>query len=61
MPMLSNMSATKRNDVALIGIVLLASGIAVLAVQGAALAERLVMAGGLWTAALATFVAARRP
>jgi len=54
-------STIKRNDLALIGIVLLACGIAMLAVQGAALAERLVLAGGLWTAALATFVAARRP
>jgi hypothetical protein len=53
-------STTKRNDVALIGIVLLACGIAVLAVQGAALAERLVLAAGLWTAAAVTFAAARR-
>ena len=52
-------STTKRNDVALIGIVLLACGIAVLA-TGAGMAERLLMAGGLWTAALATFAAARR-
>ena len=52
-------STTQRNDVALIGIVLLACGIAVLA-TGAGLAERLLMAGGLWTAALATFAAARR-
>jgi hypothetical protein len=62
MPMLALIvSTTKRNDLALIGIVLLACGIAVLAVQGTALAERLVLAGGLWTAALATFAAARRP
>jgi len=52
-------STTQRNDVALIGIVLLACGIAVLA-TGAGMAERLLMAGGLWTAALATFAAARR-
>ena len=52
-------STTQRNDVALIAIVLLACGIAVLA-TGAGLAERLLMAGGLWTAALATFAAARR-
>ena len=60
MPMLAlTVSTTKRNDVALIGIVLLACGIAVLA-TGAGMAERLLMAGGLWTAALATFAAARR-
>jgi hypothetical protein len=59
MPMrATTMSTTTRNDVALIGIVLLACGIAALA-TGAGLAERLVLAGGLWTAALATFVAAR--
>jgi len=52
-------STTQRNDVALIGIVLLACGIAVLA-TGAGMAERLLMASGLWTAALATFAAARR-
>ena len=52
-------STTKRNDVALIGIVLLACGIAVLA-TGAGMAERLLMAGGLRTAAQATFAAARR-
>lgn len=61
MPMLAlTVSTTKRNDVALIGIVLLACGIAALA-TGADLAERLVLAGGLWAAALATFAAARRP
>jgi hypothetical protein len=60
MPMLElTVSTTQRNDVALIGIVLLACGIAVLA-TGAGMAERLLMAGGLWTAALATFAAARR-
>ncbi len=41
-------STTKRNDVALIGIVLLACGAAVLA-TGAGLPGRLVLAGGLWT------------
>jgi len=53
-------STTKRNDLALIGIVLIACGIAALA-SGVALAERVVVAGGLWSAAFATFVAARRP
>ena len=53
------MSTTKRNDVALAGIVLLACGIAVLA-TGAALAERLLLAGGLWAAAFVIFAAARR-
>jgi hypothetical protein len=52
-------STTKRNDVALIGIVLLACGIAALAV-GAALAERLGLAAGLWSAALVAFATARR-
>ena len=52
-------STTKRNDLALIGIVLLACGIALLA-TGAGMAERLLMAGGLWTGALAVFAAARR-
>lgn len=52
-------STTKRNDVALIGIVLLACGIAALA-TGVGLAERLVLATGLWGAAAATFAAARR-
>jgi hypothetical protein len=60
MPMLElTVSTTKRNDVALIGIVLLACGIAVLA-TGAGLVERLLLAGGLWTAAVAAFAAARR-
>lgn len=53
------MSTTRRNDVALIGIVLLACGIAMLA-TGASLAERLGLAVGLWGAAAAVFVAARR-
>ena len=52
-------STTKRNDVALIGIVLLAGGIAALAV-GVGLAERLVLAGGLWGAAALAFATARR-
>jgi hypothetical protein len=60
MPMLAlRMSTTKRNDVALIGIVLLACGIAALA-TGVAPAERVILAGGLWSAAFATFAAARR-
>jgi hypothetical protein len=50
-------STTRRNDVALAGIVLLACGIAVLA-TGVALAERLSLAGGLWAAALVAFGAA---
>jgi hypothetical protein len=53
------MSTTQRNDVALIGIVLLACGIAALALA-AGLAERLVFAGGLWSAAVVAFAAARR-
>jgi hypothetical protein len=60
LPMLGlTVSTTKRNDVALIGIVLLACGIAALA-TGAALSERAMLAGALWSAAVATFVAARR-
>lgn len=54
-----NMSTTKRNDVALIGIVLIACGIAAFA-AGAALAEHVVLAAGLWGAAALAFVAARR-
>jgi len=53
------MSTTRRNDLALIGIVLLACGIAMLA-STAGLAERLALAAGLWGAAAAAFVAARR-
>jgi hypothetical protein len=53
------MSMTRRNDMALIGIVLLACGIGVLA-MGAGVAERLVLAGGLFSAAAAVFAAARR-
>jgi hypothetical protein len=52
------MSTTRRNDVALIGIVLLACGIAMLA-TGAGLTERLGLAVGLWGAAAAAFIAAR--
>jgi hypothetical protein len=52
-------NTTKRNDVALIGIVLMACGIAALA-AGAALAEHLVLAAGLWGAAALAFVTARR-
>lgn len=60
MPMLAlTVSTTKRNDVALIGIVLLAGGIAALA-AGVGLAERLMLAAGLWGAATAAFAAARR-
>jgi hypothetical protein len=53
------MSTTRRNDLALIGIVLLACGIGILA-TGADLAERLLVAGGLWSAAFAAFATARR-
>ncbi|MGN6871105.1 MAG: hypothetical protein ACTHMY_22145 [Solirubrobacteraceae bacterium] len=60
MPMLGlTVSTTKRNDVALIGIVLLACGIAALA-AGVDLAERLVLAAGLWSAASVAFATARR-
>lgn len=52
-------STTKRNDVALIGIVLLAGGIAALA-AGAGVAERLMLAAGLWGAAALAFATARR-
>jgi hypothetical protein len=52
-------STTKRNDLALIGIVLLAAGIAALAI-GVGLAERLVLTASLWSAALALFAVARR-
>ena len=53
------MSTTRRNDVALLGIVLLACGIAVLA-TGAGLGARLLLTAGLWSAALAVFAVARR-
>jgi hypothetical protein len=53
------MSATRRNDLALIGIVLLACGIGMLA-TGVGLAERVAFAGGLFSAAAAVFAAARR-
>jgi hypothetical protein len=60
MPMLGlTVSTTKRNDVALIGIVLLACGIAALA-AGAALAEHVVLAGSMWAGAAAAFATARR-
>jgi len=52
-------STTRRNDLALIGIVLIACGIAVLA-SSTALAERATLAAGLWTGAVAVFAAARR-
>jgi hypothetical protein len=52
-------STTKRNDVALIGIVLLACGIAVLA-SGVDLAARAALAGALWSAAAAVLALARR-
>jgi hypothetical protein len=53
------MSTTRRNDLALIGIVLLACGIGMLA-TAAGLPERLLLAGGLWAAAAAAFATARR-
>jgi hypothetical protein len=60
MPMTGlTVSTTKRNDVALIGIVLLACGIAALA-TGIGVAERVVLVAGLWGAAAAAFAAARR-
>ena len=60
MPMLVlTVSTTKRNDVALIGIVLLAAGIGVLA-TGVGLGGRLLLAAGLWSAALVVFATARR-
>ena len=52
-------STTKRNDIALIGIVLLACGITALA-TGVGVAERVVLAAGLWGAAAVAFAAARR-
>jgi hypothetical protein len=52
-------NATRRNDVALIGIVLLACGIGMLA-TGANLAARLAFAVSLWVAAGAAFATARR-
>jgi hypothetical protein len=60
MPMHETVSTTRRNDVALIGIVLLACGIAALAI-GVGLGERLLGAGVLWGAAFVAFGAARRP
>jgi len=60
MPMLGlTVSTTKRNDVALIGIVLLACGIAALA-AGVGLGERMLLAGALWAAAFGAFATARR-
>ncbi len=59
-PMLGlTVNTTTRDDVALIGIVLLACGVGLLA-TGAGLAERLMLAGGLWGAAFVAFAAARR-
>jgi len=52
-------TTTKRNDIALIGIVLLACGIGMLA-TGVGLAERAAFAGSLFSAAAAVFAAARR-
>ncbi len=60
MPMLVlTVSTTKRNDMALLGIALLACGLGLLA-TGAGLAERLVLAAGLWGGAVVAFLAARR-
>ncbi|HZE06778.1 MAG TPA: hypothetical protein VE127_16235 [Solirubrobacteraceae bacterium] len=53
------MSTSKRNDIALIGIVLLACGIAALA-AGAGVAERWMLAGGLWGGAAFAFATAHR-
>ena len=52
------MSMTRRNDVALIGIVLLACGIAALS-MGSGIAERLLLSVGLWLGAGAAFARAR--
>ena len=49
----------RSNEIALIGIVLLALGIAVLAGEPR-VGGRLALAGALWVASLVTFVAARR-
>jgi hypothetical protein len=54
-----SMSTTRRNDIALIAIVLLACGIAVLA-TGASVAERVLLAGCLWSGAAALLGATRR-
>ena len=60
MPMLGlTVSTSKRNDIALIGIVLLACGIAALA-AGAGVAERWMLAGGLWGGAAFAFATAHR-
>jgi membrane associated rhomboid family serine protease len=50
----------RNNDVALIGIVLLACGIAVLA-AGPRVPARLLFAGALWASAGVMFAAARHP
>ena len=52
-------STTKRNDIALLGIVLLACGIAAL-LAGVELTERLALTAGMWSAAAVAFAAARR-
>jgi hypothetical protein len=49
----------RSNEIALIGIVLLALGIAVLA-GAPRLEARVALSGALWAGALVTFVAARR-
>jgi hypothetical protein len=54
LPIVPVVTTRKRMDVALIGVVLLAAGIALLS------AGRLLFAGGLWTAALAAFAVARQ-
>jgi len=50
----------RSNEIALIGIVLLAFGIAVLAGAPQFGALRVVLAGTMWSGAVATFVVARR-
>jgi hypothetical protein len=60
---MDNRSSFKRvraNDVALIGVVLLALGLAVL-IGGARVGGRLPLTGALWGAALLFFAAARQP
>jgi hypothetical protein len=59
-PVVTKRKRLRSNEVALIGIVLLAGGIAVLA-SGPRLPDRFPLAGALWAGALAMFAAARHP
>ena len=58
--MVSTRKRLRSNDIALIGIVLIACGVAALA-SASGLGDGLLLAGAPWTLALATFAAARRP